>query len=133
MTGQQLFDLLYHVKSYMGHICGYAELKYPAKFRYFRGHGKDPEWDEEIVPAGTTVKVVMASHLGDLGVTKNMDVEDGYQARLEPNRLENCRLTEFNDLCYREQGWDWEIKVWDTSRVPTTQKRKKRRVKKKCL
>lgn len=113
MTGQQLFDLLFHVKCYHGHLCGYAELKEDVIFKYWQGHGADPEFIEEQVPAGTTVKVVMASRFGDLGITKNMDVDHGYECRVEPDLLENCRLTQYNMLEIEEIGWNWKLEVWN--------------------
>ncbi len=114
MTGQQLYKLLFHVNIYHGNLCGYAELAESIKFRHWQGHGKDPEYIEEIVPAGTTVKIVMASRFGDLGITKNLEVDHGYQCRVEPSLLVNGRLQQSDLLAIMEQGWDWELKTWST-------------------
>lgn len=40
------------------------------------------------LPAGTIVKVVMVSRLGDCGVTTNLDAESGYTLRVQPEELE---------------------------------------------
>ncbi len=38
--------------------------------------------------AGTIVKVVMVSRMGDLGITDNLFVDHGYLARVNPDDLE---------------------------------------------
>ena len=40
------------------------------------------------IPAGTTVKIVMASRFGDLGITRDLDADYGYEARVMPDDLE---------------------------------------------
>lgn len=62
----------------------YAEL---AKDIETRDHTK--------LPAGSTVRIVMASRLGDLGITRNLNTQHGYETRVQPGRgyLTNCRLT----------------------------------------
>ena len=117
MTGQQLYDLLFHVKCYHGHLCGYAELKENVTFRHWQGHGTDPEFIEEQVPTGITVKVVMASRFGDLGITKNMDKDHGYECRVKPDLLKNCRLTEGNLVRGIESGWNWKLETWHIETV----------------
>ena len=45
--------------------------------------------------AGTTVRIVMASRLGDLGITRDLTKQYGYETRTSPSDgyLMNCRLT----------------------------------------
>lgn len=38
---------------------------------------------------GKTVRVVMASRLGDVGITENLEAEDGYQKRVWLHELSN--------------------------------------------
>jgi hypothetical protein len=40
---------------------------------------------------GTTVRVVMASRMGDVGITPKLDAESGYTARVAVDDLENYR------------------------------------------
>ena len=46
--------------------------------------------DYSIIPAGT-IKIVMASRLGDVGITNDLDAENGYIARVSPDMLMNIR------------------------------------------
>ena len=68
----------------------YAEVLYD-----FDGHF--PYSDHRIPPlkAGTTVRIVMVSRLGDMGITRNLKATHGYEMRVGPgsNFLTNCRLT----------------------------------------
>jgi hypothetical protein len=56
--------------------------------RRWNGHGADPEFTEIPMPAGTVVKCVMVSRLGDCGVTTDLDAESGYILRVPPAALE---------------------------------------------
>ena len=69
----------------------YAEL---AKAIEFRGHREDGK-KRTTIPAGTTMRIVMASRLGDLGITRDLNVQHGYETRVLPGDgyLTNCRLT----------------------------------------
>lgn len=66
----------------------YAELAKDAEFpdAHTRRHTK--------IPAGTTVRIVMASRLGDLGITRELNKQHGYETRVMPGDgyLTNCRL-----------------------------------------
>lgn len=44
------------------------------------------------VPAGVTLKIVMVSRLGDIGLTDDLDAAHGYKVRLMPD---DKRLTAF--------------------------------------
>lgn len=65
-------------------------LKNDVEFRHWHGHGADPEFTYEIVSAGTKVKIVMVSRFGDVGITKNLDAEMGYAARVSLDVLEKA-------------------------------------------
>jgi hypothetical protein len=70
----------------------YASLKADTKMSYFRGHCHTrPEYDEEILKAGTRVKIVMVSRLGDVGITGRLDTDNGYGARVALEAL--CGFT----------------------------------------
>jgi hypothetical protein len=70
----------------------YASLKADTKLMYFRRHGHTrPEYDEEILKAGTRVKIVMVSRLGDVGITGRLDTDNGYGARVSLESL--CGFT----------------------------------------
>lgn len=47
------------------------------------------------IPAGSPVRIVMASRMGDLGITRNLNTQNGYETRVMPGDgyLTNCRLT----------------------------------------
>lgn len=117
MTGLQLHDLLFHINVYHGVMSGYGELTEDVVMTELDG---DPD-DAGVgirrvgtITKGTTVKINMASRFGDLGITRNMKLDHGYEWRVKPALLENCRLTKTNTLRIQESGWDWKIKVWST-------------------
>lgn len=51
----------------------------------------------DVWPAGTLVKVVMCSRLGDVGITKDLKAERGYQARVKPEVLQRVGSSEMID------------------------------------
>lgn len=55
----------------------YATLKKDINFFY-----GDNNETEKIIPAGTTVKIVMVSRLGDVGITDDLSKDFGYQRRV---------------------------------------------------
>jgi hypothetical protein len=65
-------------------------LKRDCVFRTWHGHGADPEFTHYTVPAGTKVKIVMVSRLGDVGITTNLGADNGYSARVLLSDLEPC-------------------------------------------
>ena len=71
----------------------YGELIEDTKMTYYLGHwiGNSPAMESHNVPAGTTVKIVMASRFGDVGITENLDAEQGYGARVSLEALTNLR------------------------------------------
>jgi len=52
---------------------------------------KTRESTEKIIPAGTTVRIVMVSRFGDVGITHDLETEVGYHARIFPEGLDNLR------------------------------------------
>ncbi|MGE5512452.1 MAG: hypothetical protein ACM31O_14485 [Bacteroidota bacterium] len=75
----------------------YGDLKAPTTLRHWNGHDHErkgkPKFTEEVIPAGTTVKIVMASRFGDVGITTNLDAEHGYSARIFLDDLTNLRAS----------------------------------------
>ena len=69
----------------------FATVKEPTKFRDWDGkrdlHGA-PVFVERWVPAGTKVKIVMVSRFGDVGITDDLNAEQGYCARVDLSDLE---------------------------------------------
>lgn len=52
--------------------------------------------DGPIYPQGTTIKIVMVSRLGDVGITNKLDTDVGYFHRIDFDKFdeffENCRM-----------------------------------------
>lgn len=73
----------------------FGEIKDPITMKYYKGYWKDgePAMKETNLPAGTTVKIVMVSRFGDVGITEDLHVEHGYGARVKLDDLENLRKT----------------------------------------
>lgn len=65
----------------------FAELHRPTKFRTWHGHGANPEFTEYWLPEGAQVKIVMVSRFGDVGITKDLAAENGYEARVCLSKL----------------------------------------------
>ena len=51
------------------------------------------ETSDRVIPAGTTVRIVMASRFGDVGITDDLSAETGYHLRIHPESLDNLRMT----------------------------------------
>lgn len=70
----------------------YAELAAPVEFWHWNGkHPVDDNSTYRTVPAGTTVKIVMVSRFGDVGITEDLSAEHGYEARVGFDLLTNLR------------------------------------------
>ncbi len=71
----------------------FVTLKKPVTLYIWKGHRKPEE--TRVVPAGKTVRIVMVSRLGDVGITDNLSAETGYHARITfdefPEVFENPR------------------------------------------
>lgn len=48
----------------------------------------EPEYTDKALPPGTRVKIVMASRFGDVGITDDLTVENGYHLRVDISELE---------------------------------------------
>lgn len=71
----------------------FAEVTKPTTLSFYQGY-----WDENgpvtvdhEIPAGTTVKIVMWSRFGDVGITDDLEAEHGYGARVNLSELKNVR------------------------------------------
>ena len=73
----------------------YVTTTEPVVMRRWQGHGNDPEFIDDEVPAGRTLKVVMISRFGDFGLTDDLNAEHGYQARIE-----------FESLAIKDLRWE---------------------------
>lgn len=65
----------------------FATVNRPVDMAVWNGHGADPEFTRYTIPAGTKVRVVMASRFGDVGITDKLERERGYDARIDPEDL----------------------------------------------
>jgi hypothetical protein len=70
----------------------FGDLKKPVVMRTWNGHGADPEFTEETALAGTTVKIVMVSRFGDIGITTDLSAKTGYLSRIDVDDLDNLRM-----------------------------------------
>jgi hypothetical protein len=110
MTEQELYDVLFDK------LCTSKDEHYTAAFRFMESGERnwsqklpkiyEPEAYAElakdiffsghcIMKAGATVRVVMVSTLGDMGITRDLSACYGYEIRVTPGAgyLTNCRLT----------------------------------------
>ncbi len=67
-----------------------ARLLRDVTFRDWHGHDAVPEFTDRLETAGTMVKIVMVSRLGDVGITTDLLAENGYQARVLLSDLEEA-------------------------------------------
>lgn len=72
----------------------FATLNEQTRFRewinYKRDQRGEPIFEYRWAPAGTKVRVVMASRFGDVGITDNLTAEAGYLARVTVEKLTEC-------------------------------------------
>jgi hypothetical protein len=61
-------------------------------------HRRDNKDVDIEVPAGQTVKLVMVSRLGDVGLTEDLTAENGYGIRLQLSDLCNWRTSPLERL-----------------------------------
>jgi hypothetical protein len=73
----------------------FGETKNPITMEYYKGHWEDgkPAMNKIELPAGTTVKIIMVSRFGDVGITENLDSDRNYGARVSLDDLKNLRST----------------------------------------
>lgn len=63
-------------------------LKRDVEMRTWHGWGADPDFTYYTAPAGTPVKIVMVSRLGDVGITTDLKAETEYSARVDLSDIE---------------------------------------------
>jgi len=80
------------------HRRAFATLSRDVVMEKWRGHGAKPEYDVVKVPAGTKVNVVMASRMGDVGITDNLKAKNGYHRRT------TCVESEFMGEIFQPAG-----------------------------
>jgi len=88
MTETELWEWMMDGNYPPGHMTHFVKLKRRAFavlardviFNKWQGHDKKDK--VETILAGTKVKVVMASRMGDVGITDNLKVDNGYHYRV---------------------------------------------------
>jgi hypothetical protein len=79
----------------------FARLKKPGEMWHYRGYSNDkgePEFDKVSCEAGSAVKIVMVSRLGDVGITEDLSAENGYGMRVD---LLICTILRRNQMVCR--------------------------------
>lgn len=72
----------------------FGEIKEAITMEHYKGYWENgkPVMNKIDLPAGTTVKIVMVSRFGDVGITEDLKTERGnYGARVQLDSLENLR------------------------------------------
>lgn len=70
-----------------------ARVKQDCKMSVWNGiHPPEENTTEHVCKAGTRVRVWMVSRFGDVGITDNLDEPHGYDARVEPDILEDLHI-----------------------------------------
>ena len=71
----------------------FAEVTKPTTLSFYQGYWdkNEPVMADREIPAGTTVKIVMWSRFGDVGITDDLEAEHGYGARVNLSELKNVR------------------------------------------
>lgn len=73
-----------------------ATLKKDVTMHVWNGHHPvEDNTSTHTCKAGTTVKVWMVSRFGDVGITDNFENPRGYDARVEPEILENLKIEDY--------------------------------------
>jgi len=90
------FDILWNMKL-SGISCFEkdvtATVKKDVKMHVWNGsHPVEDNMSHHVCKAGTTVKVWMVSRFGDVGITDNIIDPRGYDARVDPEILENLEI-----------------------------------------
>lgn len=88
MTQAELWETMYEACSRLPleereYLKAHATLARPVVLRRWNGHDADPEFTDVPLEAGTRVNVVMASRFGDVGITDNLEAENGYSLRIQ--------------------------------------------------
>lgn len=73
----------------------FAKLREPLVMQHYTGKWQDgkPQFREVPCEAGQTVKIVMVSRFGDVGITENLTAETGCGARVDLKKLYNFSET----------------------------------------
>ena len=85
---QKVLQELYDAKESFNQGLAYCETM--VELEHYLG----PKTGQKI-PAGTTMKIVMVSRFGDVGLTTDLKAECGYTVRVDPEgHLKNLRMAE---------------------------------------
>lgn len=75
---------LYKAKSDRKDYCAYCTTARELTLKEWNGtHPVDENTAEIIMPVGSTLKVVMVSRFGDMGLTRHLDTTHGYSIRVD--------------------------------------------------
>ncbi len=81
---KQILEELFKRKENRKSIHAYVTTTTNLPMRRWNGtHPVEENSKTDIIPKGSTLKVVMVSRLGDFGVTDNLEAEHGYGLRLD--------------------------------------------------
>lgn len=98
MSPHALYDALWERKLLHQAYAGYAELTRPVLLLHWAWPRVSGEVQARAIEtpctAGQTVRIVMVSRFGDMGITDRLDDQYGYAYRTRPEEglLTNCRL-----------------------------------------
>jgi hypothetical protein len=81
---QQILDELYRRKLAHEPYAAYCTASEPLGLKYYTGRWVDgkPEMRDVSIDTGTTLRIVMVSRLGDIGLTEHLEAAYGYGIRL---------------------------------------------------
>ena len=71
----------------------FAEITKSTTLSFYQGYWdeNEPVMVDHEIPEGTTVKIVMWSRFGDVGITDDLEADFGYGARVSLSELRNVR------------------------------------------
>ncbi len=90
-----VIEKLYEKKKSLDNTIGYVTTTMDVPLGSKDDKGPWGENPDRVVPAGTTLKIVMVSRMGDCGLTDDLKATHGYAVRLdwESAAMTNIRLT----------------------------------------
>ena len=82
---EEMLRELYEAKAAHKHKTAYCTVARPLVLHKWNGsHPPEQNMTDVVVQPGATLKIVMVSRLGDVGLTDDLDAENGYHLRVNP-------------------------------------------------